>query len=81
MYDNFIRRGKVEEDKTACLFAYLLGVPRVSYWAKFILHWSLTEEGLDYKFVCKWHFDRYDKTASPDELISVAMNVLLDKEI
>lgn len=60
-YDNVLMRGKNEEDKAACLLAYLDGEARASYRANFIAGWSLSEKSRDYGAVCRWLVQQFAK--------------------
>lgn len=81
-YDNMVISAKKEEDKAACLFHYLDGEARVSYRARFIFGWSLTEELRDYGAVCIWVVvvQQYARAVEHEELIWFAMDALLYKK-
>lgn len=46
-----------------------------------IVLWFLTNEGRGYDSVCKWLVQHYAKALEPDELILIAMDAGLDKDV
>lgn len=79
-YDNAIMRGRNENDKVACIFAYLSGEARASYGAKFIVGWLLAEQSCNYVAVCNRFASRYAKMTDADELFRIANKIRLDQD-